>query len=96
MTAPTASRSLADLEHCIRTCPVIDNHAHNIYQPEWLKTGNLLTITIEADGSALEDTTMSLPHLRALKQLRSLYDLPAEAEGPCGAGGYRQRANLQF
>lgn len=82
MSTPTKARSLADLEHCIRTCPVIDNHAHNIYNPDWLKTENLLTMTTEATGLALEDTPTSLPHLRALKQLRKLYDLPAEADWP--------------
>ena len=82
MTTPTESGSLAVLEHCIRTCPVIDNHAHNIYKPEWLKKENLLTMTTETDGRALEDTPTSLPHLRALKQLRKLYDLPAEADWP--------------
>ena len=82
MTTTTAFRSLADLKHCIRTCPVIDNHAHNIYKSDWLKTEDLLTMTTEATGLALEDTPTSLPHLRALKLLRKLYDLPAEADWP--------------
>ncbi|MDI1485632.1 MAG: hypothetical protein OHK93_003821 [Ramalina farinacea] len=91
MTTPTETGSLADLEYCIHTCPVIDNHAHNVYKPQWLKTENLLTTTTEADGRALEDTPTSLPHLRALKQLRKLYDLPAEADWPAIV---RRRAEL--
>lgn len=76
---PTA-RSLVDLEHCIDSCPAIDNHAHNIYRLDQLKTENLLMITTEASEEALEDTPTSLPHLRAAKQLRQLYHLPADTE----------------
>ena len=82
MTTPTAASWLADLKHCVRICPVIDNHAHNIYEPVRLRKENLLMITTEADGRALEDTPTSLPHLRALKQLGNLFDLPAEADWP--------------
>ena len=76
---PTA-RSIKDLESFIHSCPVIDNHAHNIYKLDSLKNENLLTITTEASDEALEDTPTSLPHLRAARQLRRLYDLPAKAD----------------
>ena len=74
-----AGSSIADLEHCIHTCPIIDNHAHNIYQKESLETEDLMTITTEASGRALDDIPTSLPHLRAARQLCQLYDLPPEA-----------------
>jgi len=77
-TAPT--NSLDDLKQLIRTCPVVDNHAHNILRPHQLKSANFLTITTEANGEALEDTPKALSHLRAAKQLRKLYDLPLDAD----------------
>lgn len=72
--------SLEELKHLIRTCPVIDNHAHNILRPQQLKSANFLTITTEASGDALEDAPKSLAHLRAVKQLKKLYDLPDDAD----------------
>ena len=80
MAKSPAAESLADLEHFISTIPIIDNHAHNIYNRESLKTEDLLTITTEASEQALDDTRTSLPHLRAAKQLCKLYDLPVEAD----------------
>ncbi|KAK3700183.1 hypothetical protein LTR37_016062 [Vermiconidia calcicola] len=80
MPDTTGNDSLNELREVIRTCPVIDNHAHNLLRPHGLKTGNLLTITTEASGDALEDTPTSLAHLRAVRQLRQLYDLPAGAD----------------
>jgi len=71
--------SLGDLTRLIRTCPVIDNHGHNILRPHPLRSSNFLTITTEAGGDALEDTPQSLSHLRAARQLRQLYDLPPDA-----------------
>ena len=69
-----------ELKHFIQTCPLIDNHAHNLLRPHALKTHNFLTITTEASGDALEDTPKSLSHIRAAKQLRALYDLPPDAD----------------
>ena len=69
-----------ELRHVIRTCPVIDNHGHNLLRPRGLASSDLLTITSEATGDALRDTPSSLAHPRAVKQLRKLYDLPAEAD----------------
>lgn len=80
MTGQPIAWSPADLEHCIDTCPAIDNHAHNIYRQDHLRTENLLTITTEASEQALEDTPTSLPHLRAARQLRKLYSLPADSD----------------
>lgn len=74
------ANTLDALKQLIRTCPIIDNHAHNLLRAPAIKTGNILTFTTEAEGDALEDTPTSLPHLRAVRQLRKLYDLPADAD----------------
>ena len=71
--------SIDDLKRVIRTCPVIDNHAHNTLRLAELKTHDFLTITSEATGSALHDAHTSLAHIRAARQLRKLYELPVDA-----------------
>ena len=77
--ATTENKSSPDeLKKIVRTCPVIDNHAHNLLRSHGLKTGELLTITSEASGDALEDAPTSLAHLRAARQLCKLYDLPSD------------------
>lgn len=68
------------LRHIIRTCPVIDNHGHNLLRPHGLRSSDFLTITSEATGEALRETPTTLAHLRAAKQLRKLYDLPADTD----------------
>jgi hypothetical protein len=72
--------SLDELRQIIRTCPVIDNHGHNLLRPHELRSSDFLTITSESTGEALRDTPTTLAHLRAAKQLRKLYNLPAEAD----------------
>lgn len=71
--ASEEEQSLDELRTVIRTCPVIDNHAHNLLRPSKLRTYEFLTSTTEATGDALEDTPRSLSHLRAVRQLRELY-----------------------
>ncbi|KAK1069601.1 hypothetical protein LTR74_004714 [Friedmanniomyces endolithicus] len=80
MADDAITTSLDELKRVIRTHPVIDNHGHNILRPHQLKSGNFLTITTEAHGEALEDAPKSLAHLRAVRQLKKLYDLPADAD----------------
>ncbi|KAK4898195.1 hypothetical protein LTR27_004202 [Elasticomyces elasticus] len=80
MAIDTPTSSLDELREVVRTCPVIDNHAHNILRPNQLKAGNFLTITTEAEGEALEDAPKSLAHLRAVRQLKKLYELPIDAD----------------
>ncbi|KAI9666263.1 MAG: hypothetical protein M1821_004198 [Bathelium mastoideum] len=65
--------SLNELRSVIQTCPVIDNHAHNLLVPDKLQTHEFTTITTEAQGHALEDVFTSLPHIRAANQLKELY-----------------------
>lgn len=71
--------TLDDLRNVIRSCPVIDNHAHNLLLPNKQEAYDLLSATTEAHGAALNDTTSSLSHFRAVRQLRELYDLGSNA-----------------
>ena len=80
MADDNTTGSMDELKKIIRECSVIDNHAHNLFRPHGLKTGELLMVTSEAAGHALEDVPTSLAHLRAARQLRKLYDLPADAD----------------
>lgn len=66
------------LRAAIRGTPVIDNHAHNLLDQTKAKGFPFHLVTTEAHGEALENTFSSLAHLRALKQLKELY----ENEGP--------------
>lgn len=78
--------TMDDLKELIRTHPIIDNHAHNILRPHALRSADFRSITTEAAGSALHDTLTSLAHLRAVRQLRTLYDLPEAADWPAVLG----------
>ncbi|KAI5237679.1 glutamine synthetase/guanido kinase [Aureobasidium subglaciale] len=71
--------TLDDLRNVIRSCPVIDNHAHNLLLPSKQEAYDLLSATTEAHGDALSDTHTSLSHIRAVRQLRELYDLRNDA-----------------
>jgi len=68
------------LRHVVQNFPVIDNHAHNLILPAYLDTVPFESITSEAQGRALRDTFKSLPHLRAVRQLRELYELPDDVD----------------
>ena len=72
--------TLQELRNLVRTCPIVDNHAHNLLRLPGQQTEDLLTITTEATGSALEDAPKSLAHFAALKQLRKLYGLSVDAD----------------
>ncbi|KAI5204754.1 glutamine synthetase/guanido kinase [Aureobasidium subglaciale] len=71
--------TLDDLRNVIRSCPVIDNHAHNLLLPSKQEAYDLLSATTEAHGDALADTHTSLSHIRAVRQLRELYNLEHDA-----------------
>lgn len=72
--------AMDELRTLIRTCSIIDNHAHNLYRPHGLRSEDLLMLTSEAEGVALEDAPKSLAHMRAARQLRKLYDLPEDGD----------------
>ncbi|KAI0099383.1 glutamine synthetase/guanido kinase [Daldinia grandis] len=57
------------LNAAINTTPLIDNHAHPLLTAENVSKHPLLSITTEANGAALHDSTKSLAHLQAVKHL---------------------------
>ena len=57
------------LKRAILDTPIIDHHAHNLLQPSKTSRYNLLSITSEASGPALDTTKSSLAHHKAVKQL---------------------------
>ncbi|KAI8944297.1 amidohydrolase-domain-containing protein [Xylaria longipes] len=60
------------LNRVIDTTPIIDNHAHPLLKGEFMSDHPLLSIATEADGDALEHTSSSLAHVRAVKQLAQI------------------------
>ncbi|CAK3971882.1 glutamine synthetase guanido kinase [Lecanosticta acicola] len=70
--------ALDELRKTIWTCPIIDNHAHNLLRLHQVKSADFLSATSEAGGEALQDHVKALPHFRALRQLSKLYGLPAD------------------
>lgn len=60
---------MESLLETIETTPIIDHHAHNLLLPSDIAAHNLLSITSEANGSALEQAPSTLAHLRAVHQL---------------------------
>ena len=60
---------MGTVQEAIRTTPIIDHHAHNLLLPSKSDVHNLLSMTSEATGSALDHSTSALAHLRAVKQL---------------------------
>lgn len=61
--------NLRALNAAIETTPLIDNHAHPLLKPEHLAQHPLLSIATEAHGDAIEDSRLSLAHIRATGQL---------------------------
>jgi len=74
-----APPTLSHLRSAVNGCPIIDNHAHNLLLPSHLDIHPFESITTEAQGRALRDTFKSLAHLRAVRQLRKLYECPENA-----------------
>jgi predicted TIM-barrel fold metal-dependent hydrolase len=72
--------TLEQLRHVANHFPIIDNHAHNLILPTHADTIPFESITTEAQGRALRDTFKSLPHLRAARQLRQLYECGEDAD----------------
>ncbi|RYP31945.1 hypothetical protein DL767_005486 [Monosporascus sp. MG133] len=64
--------NLKALDAAIETTPIIDNHAHPLLKPAYLSKFPLLSITTEAHGDAVEDSRLSLAHIRATKQLAQI------------------------
>ncbi|KAF1946528.1 developmental protein-like protein fluG [Clathrospora elynae] len=72
--------TIDQLRHVANNYPIIDNHAHSLIISTHLDMIPFETITTEAQGRALRDTFKSLPHLRAAKQLRQLYECEEDAD----------------
>ncbi|KAF2827406.1 glutamine synthetase/guanido kinase [Ophiobolus disseminans] len=72
--------TIEQLRHVANHFPLIDNHAHNLILPTQADTIPFESVTTEAQGRALRDTFKSLPHLRAARQLRQLYECGEDAD----------------
>lgn len=66
---------MESLVEAVATTPIIDHHAHNLLIPSEIGAHDLLSITSEANGPALQQGAPStLAHLRAVHQLAKLLD----------------------
>ena len=72
--------TLNDVRKLIQSHPIIDHHAHNLNKINDLRSEDLLALSSEATGQALQDTRTALPHLRAKKQLCQLLNLPTNSK----------------
>lgn len=72
--------TIEELRYVVNSFPLIDSHAHNLLLPSHIETVPFESITSEAQGRALRDTFKSLPHLRAARQLRELYECRDDAD----------------
>ncbi|KAF2870947.1 developmental protein-like protein fluG [Massariosphaeria phaeospora] len=79
LPAPLLKPAMEQVRHVVNNFPIIDNHAHNLILPTHLDTVPFESITSEAQGRALRDTFKSLPHIRASRQLRQLFELSDDA-----------------
>ena len=63
---------MEELRKAVQLTPIIDHHAHNLLLSSQLHVHSLLSITTEANGAALEHTSSTLAHLRAVRQLANI------------------------
>lgn len=63
---------MEDLIKAVDTTPIIDHHAHNLLTASDIDAHEMMAITTEADGPALEQTSSTLAHLRAVKGLAQI------------------------
>ena len=68
---------MEQLYTAVYSTPIIDHHAHNLLYSTALHQYDLLAITSEASGPALEDATSTLAHIRAVKQLAEVLQCEA-------------------
>lgn len=61
-----------ELVETIQSTPIIDHHAHNILLPSEQQRHPLLSMTSEATGDALQYTSSTLSHVRAVQQLSEI------------------------
>lgn len=60
------------LYDAIQATPIIDHHAHNLLVSSAIDGHDLLSMTSEATGPALQHSKSTLAHIRAVKQLSSV------------------------
>ena len=65
------------LRETIYSTPIIDHHAHNLLTASHIGKHNLLSITSEASGPALEHSELTLAHIRAVRQLSKILNCRA-------------------
>ncbi|KAL8786202.1 MAG: hypothetical protein Q9195_008321 [Heterodermia aff. obscurata] len=63
---------MEELRTAVKMTPIIDHHAHNLLLSSELEAHSMLSITTEATGSAIDQTTSTLAHLRAVRQLANI------------------------
>ncbi|CAE6458094.1 unnamed protein product [Rhizoctonia solani] len=74
------TNTLPRLQKAIASIPLIDNHAHNVFQTYNPSDDYPREMIVsEATGSALNDSVHSLAHMRMRKQLAQFLDLPSDA-----------------
>lgn len=71
---------MVSLSEAIDSTPIIDHHAHNLLLPDELEQRPLLSITSEAGDGALQHTTSTLSHIRAVKQLSEILGCESDWE----------------
>ncbi|KAG8689194.1 hypothetical protein FRC11_003844 [Ceratobasidium sp. 423] len=72
--------TLYRLQKAISLIPLIDNHAHNVFQSYTPSDKYPREMVVsEATGGALDDSVHSLAHLRMRKQLAQFLELPADS-----------------
>ena len=64
--------AIEQLRAAVQMTPIIDHHAHNLLLSSELEAHSMLSITTEATGSAIDQTTSTLAHLRAVHQLANI------------------------
>ncbi|PNY30073.1 Protein fluG [Tolypocladium capitatum] len=83
------------LLRAIRSTPIIDNHAHPLLKRDAVGKHPLLSIVTEAHGAALDASTATLAHLRAVEQLSSVLGCDHTWEAVVAAIDAKRRGNYE-
>jgi hypothetical protein len=69
---------MEDVIEAINTTPIIDHHAHNLLTASDIDAHEMMAITSEAAGLALQHTPSTLAHIRAVKGLAQILECEQE------------------
>ncbi|KAL8688284.1 MAG: hypothetical protein Q9218_005769 [Villophora microphyllina] len=83
MDQPKQDSRIQQLLDCIHSTPIIDHHAHNLLLPLEQESHPMLSMTTEATGEALQQTSSTLAHMRAVRQLAKILDCEPEWDTVC-------------